>query len=267
MGTKDSVAVITGATSGMGAEFARRWAREGYDLVITGRRKDLINKLAGEIEQSSKVKVEVVIAELSDDKDLNALVEKIKGIDNLEVLVNNAGFGSAKPFKEEDLDKLEKMVKVHCIAPMRLTQAALPAMIKRGGGYIINVSSTLAIMVMPYQSGYSASKAFVKNFTEVLAMELAGTGIKVQALCPGLTRTDFQKRLSIQAQEHEKDIPDNAWMAPEEVVDISLKDLEAGKVVCIPGFTNKIMCELPVVMPSSWYAGMMKKMTEHDKKK
>jgi uncharacterized protein len=267
MGIKNSVAVITGATSGMGAEFARRWAKEGYDLVITGRRRDLIGELAAEITRMSNVKVEVVISELSDEADLKVLVDRVKGIANLEVLVNNAGFGIAEPFSKVDLDLADKMVKVHCMAPMRLTQAALPAMIRRGTGYIINVSSTLAIMMMPYQSVYSASKAFVKNFTEVLAMELAGTGIKVQALCPGLTRTDFQSRLGKQAQEHEKDIPKDAWMTPQEVVEASLKDLESGKVLCIPGFTNKIMCELPVVMPSSWYAGMMKKMTEHDKKK
>lgn len=267
MGSKNAVALVTGATSGMGAEFARRWAKLGYDLVITGRRKDIIAKIADEITGAENVRVEVVIAELSDDNDLKALADKIKGMANLEVLVNNAGFGSAKPFKEEDLDKLERMVKAHCMAPMRLTQAALPAMLKRKIGSIINVSSTLAVMAMPYQSGYSATKAFVKSFTEVLAMELAGTGIKVQALLPGLTRTDFQKRLSPQAQDHEKDIPEAAWMTAQEVVDISLKDLESGKVICIPGFTNKIMCELPVVMPASWYAAMMHKMTEHDTKK
>ena len=267
MGLKNAVALITGATSGMGAEFARRWAEEGYDLLITGRRKDLINKLASEIKQARKVKVEVVIAELSDDADLNSLVEKVKGISNLEVIVNNAGFGSAKPFQYEDLDVLEKMLKVHCIALMRLTQAALPAMLKRGAGTIINLSSTMAITLMPNQSGYCASKAFVKSFTEVLAMDLAGAGIKVQALCPGLTRSDFVLRMGPEAKEHVKDIPSNAWMTPEEVVGISLKHLEAGKVLCIPGFTNKIMCELPKIMPSSWYAGMMRKMAGHDKGK
>lgn len=244
-------ACITGATSGIGAAFAKRLAKQGYDLMITGRRKEKIESLSKTLSKENEINVEVIIAELSDDKKLDLLADKIKKVANLEILVNNAGFAKENFFHEEDFSIHEIMLKVHSLALMRLCHAALPNMVSRGHGKIINVSSLLAFTPSPKNAMYSASKAFVKLLTESLHLELQGTGVQVQALCPGFTRTDFHEKMGFDKNFFYKNKGMMKAMTPEEVVDISLQYLEKNKVVCVPGNNNKLSRFLLKVLPQA----------------
>lgn len=242
-------ACITGATSGIGAAFAKRLAKQGYDLMITGRRKEKIESLSNTLSKETKINVEVIIAELSDDKNLDLLAEKIKKITNLEILVNNAGFAKENFFHEEDFSTHEIMLKVHNLALIKLCHAALPNMVSKGKGIIINVSSLGAFTPLPINAVYSASKSFTKLFTESIYLELQGTGVKVQALCPGMTITDFHEKLGFDKNTYYKDKGMMKAMTPEEVVDISLQYLEKDKVLCVPGGNNKLSRFLLKVLP------------------
>ncbi|UCE34237.1 MAG: SDR family NAD(P)-dependent oxidoreductase, partial [Deltaproteobacteria bacterium] len=182
-GSEKSRALITGATSGIGEAFARRLAPQGYDLIITGRRKEKINRLAHDLTQTCAVDVEAIISELSNPGDVDALAQKVRDTENLDILINNAGFTTKSYFLHEDLEGQLNMVQVHVLTPMKLTYAALPNMIARGKGAIINVSSLGAFTPFPTTATYSGTKAFLALFTESLHMELAGTNVKVQALC------------------------------------------------------------------------------------
>jgi short-subunit dehydrogenase len=244
-------ACITGATSGIGAAFAKRLAKQGYDLIITGRRKEKIESLSRALSEENKINVEVIVAELSDDKKLDLLADKIKRVTNLEMLVNNAGFAKENFFHEEDFSTHEIMLKVHNLALMRLCHAALPNMVSQGRGKIINVSSLLAFIPSPNNAMYSASKAFVKLLTESLYLELRGTGVQVQALCPGFTRTDFHERMGFDKTTFYKDRGLMKAMTPEEVVDISLQYLDKNKVICVPGGNNKLSRFLLKVLPQA----------------
>ncbi len=245
------VACITGATSGIGEAFARRFASEGYNLVITGRRDDKIQTLAKEISDKYRIKVDVEIAELSDSATLQTLADKLGEMKNLEILVNNAGFSVKEFFHSENFSTQEKMLKVHCLATMKLTHAVLSNMIANGKGTIINVSSLSAFSPFPTNAVYAATKRFVLMFSESLHLELKGTGVKVQALCPGMTRTDFHERMGYDRKKVYKRKGLMKAMSAEEVVDISLKCLKKDKVVCIPGFHNKFITVLLKTLPRS----------------
>lgn len=244
-------ACITGATSGIGAAFAKRFAKQGYDLIITGRRKEKIESLSNTLSKENNINVEVIIAELSDAKQLDLLTDKIKKMTNLEILVNNAGFAKENFFHEEDFSTHELMLKVHDLALIKLCHAVLPNMVSKGKGIIINVSSLLAFTPSPTNAMYSASKAFVKLFTESIYLELQGTGVKVQALCPGFTRTDFHEKMGFDKNTFYKDKGMMKAMTPEEVVGISLQYLEKDKVLCVPGGNNKLSRFLLKVLPQA----------------
>ena len=244
-------ACITGATSGIGAEFAKRFAKQGYDLMITGRRKEKIESLSNTLSKENDINAEVIVAELSDDKKVDLLAERIKKTPNLEILVNNAGFAKEKFFHEEDFSTHEIMLKVHTLALVRLCHAALPNMVSQGRGKIINVSSLLAFTPAPNNAVYCASKAFVKLLTESMYLELQGTGVQVQALCPGFTRTDFHEKMGFDKNTFYKDKGMMKAMTPEEVVDISLQYLEKNKVLCVPGWNNKLARFLLKVLPQA----------------
>ena len=243
-------ACITGASSGIGAAFAKRFAKEGYDLIITGRREEKLESLSN-ILSKNKINVEVIISELSNDEDLDLLSEKIKKIKNLEILVNNAGFAKKNLFHEEDFSIHEMMLKVHNLALIKLCHAALPNMVSKGKGTIINVSSLGAFIPFPTNAIYSASKSFVKSFTESIHLELQGTGVKAQALCPGMTRTDFHEKMGFDKNIVYKDKGLMKAMAPDEVVDISLQYLEKDRVLCVPGGNNRFHTFLFKILPQA----------------
>jgi short-subunit dehydrogenase len=249
-------ALITGATSGIGAAFAKRLAHDGYDLIITGRRKEKINALANELSKAYSVNVDIINIELSDIVELEALIERISNL-HIDILINNAGFGTNSYFWEEDFRIQEEMVQVQIICPMRLIHAVLPNMISRGNGAIINVSSVGAFLSIPKNTVYLGTKAFLRAFTESLHLELMGTGVKVQVICPGLTRTDFHEKMGMaKAEQVNRGLV--RWRSPDEIVDISLKGLGKNEVVCIPGWSTRIRILLLSILPDRIYYGLIR---------
>ena len=244
-------ALITGATSGIGAEYARTLAADGYDLIITGRREEKIKALAEELSDSYGSAVDVVLVELSDSEQVDKFIENIKDR-NIDLLINNAGFGTAKFFYQEPLELQEKMIAVHLLAHMKIIHAILPKMIKKGTGVIINVSSAGAFLPSPKTATYCGTKAFQRAFTESLYLELEGTGVQVQAVCPGLTRTDMQIRLGI-PEENIIDWGPFQWLSPQEVVTCSLRCLKKKKVLCFPGRLNRMQVLIRHITPEILY--------------
>lgn len=244
-------ALITGATSGIGAEYARRLAADGHNLIITGRREEKIHALANELTQSNGSHVEVYIVELSDPVQLDGFIEKIKDRD-IDLLVNNAGFGTTGLFHREPFDHYEKMVSAHILAHMKITYIILPKMIEKGSGTVINVSSSGAFLPSPKTVTYSGTKAFWVAFTESLHLELEGTGVQVQVVCPGLTKTDMHVRLGI-PEEVAADWGPFKWISPQEVVECSMRCLKKKKVLCLPGRLNKMQIFMRRLVPESLY--------------
>jgi hypothetical protein len=237
--TDEKFALITGASSGLGSEFARQLAGGGYRLILTARRKERLEQLAAELENQYPVSTEIISADLSEPEGQQTVAEHIRSLPRLDLLVNNAGFGTNGAFFEVEGHKNAAMVEVHVNASVLLTHAALPGMIQRGQGTIINVSSVAGLI--PIRSVlYASTKAFLVIFSEVLQAELRGTGVKVQALCPGFTHTEFHETPEYTGFERRK-IPRPLWLTSEQVVRESIAHLKRKSVVCIPGFQYKII--------------------------
>ncbi len=243
-------AMVTGASAGIGAAFAERLARDGYDLVLVARRRDRLEELAKRLSESHEIEAEVLAADLVDAGDLLVVEERAAAAPGLDLLVNNAGFGTAGPFSDADPDLEEQQVLLNVVALLRLSRAALPRMVARGSGAILNVSSMAGMTPTPYNATYGGTKAFVNSFTEALAVELRGNGVRVEALCPGFTRTEFQDV----AQVDTSNIPDFAWMDPEPVVDAAMDALESGDVICVPGLGNRAFSLVARSLPRSLVA-------------
>ena len=243
------LALVTGASAGIGATFARRLAREGYHLVLVARRHDRLDGLAEELGVA-----ETMAADLAVEADLKRVEDRIARAPNLELLVNNAGFGTMGRFFEIPLDGQDQMHRLHVIATMRLTHAALGGMIPRNKGAIINVSSVAAFGQSPGNVSYCATKAWINSFTEGLDLELksAESLVRVQALCPGFTLTELHDVAGMDR----KPIPAWMWMKAEDVVDASLAGLAQGKLIVVPGGIYKAMVWLLRRLPKSLhYAG------------
>jgi short-subunit dehydrogenase len=255
-------ALVTGATSGIGAAFASRLAQNGFDLILHGRRQKELMDRAKNLERIYSTSVEIIIAELSRPDEIRKVEERINSLDRLDMLVNNAGYWEPGVFWEHSPDSLEAMIMVHNVAPVRFIRAALPRMLERDKGDIINVSSLGAYLNMVTLENYSATKAYLISFTESLHVALMGTGIRVQALTPGFTVTEFHSRLGADFTKEQR-----TWMQPEEVVDESLRALGKGPVVCIPGFKRRFIVKLVNMLPRSVYYKMMKTIGEKSKKR
>ncbi|MGC8879104.1 MAG: SDR family NAD(P)-dependent oxidoreductase [Anaerolineae bacterium] len=244
------VVFITGASSGIGAAFARELSRRGYDLILTGRRREQLEQLAQELTHAHSIRVKVIIAELADDAALEQLAERVRSEAQLEMLINNAGFGTGgAPFHEQDYAMHQAMLKVHVQAIVRLTYAALPTLLARHRGAIVNVSSVAAFFPIPYHIMYTSTKEFIRAFSEALAIELRGSGVQVQALCPGFTRTYFHARLGIDPDRFYRARGPMKVMSAEEVVQASLRCLARGDVICVPGTHNRLVSYLPYLVP------------------
>ena len=228
-------ALITGASAGLGADYARRLAAAGTNLVLVARRLARLDDLARELREKHAVTVETLQADLATSDGIARVEHRLAGAETLDLLVNNAGFTGGKSFVERDAAVHMDMVQVHVATTVRLSRAVLPGMVSRGRGVIINVASIAAWSAF---SGpmYSGTKAFLVMFSENLQSELLGTGIRVQALCPGMTHTEFHEVANIDKAI----VPKLFWMTAEEVVRISLRRLGRG-TVCVPGWKNKVI--------------------------
>jgi short-subunit dehydrogenase len=241
------LAIVTGASAGIGAAFAERLARDAYDLVLVARRRDRLDALAAKLSRAHELRVDVLPADLTSPEGMRQVEARIAAEPALEVLVNNAGFGSAGAFADLDRDAEEEEVRLNVIALVRLTHAAIDAMKRRGHGTVINVSSLAGFQPMPFNATYGATKAFVTSFTQAVGEELRGTGVRLQLLCPGFTRTEFQEVAGVRTDE----LPAFAWMSAEAVVEASLDALRKGDRVVIPGATNKVMGAVIRAMPAA----------------
>jgi short-subunit dehydrogenase len=255
-------ALITGATSGIGAAYAYALAEQGYDLIITGRRREVIEDVADKIRKKLHVKVSVSIVKLSEAKNIDRLIHIIKKSGPIDMLINNAGFTTKGLFHQQDIVEQEKMVLVHNIAMMRLTHAVLPGMIERKCGSIINVSSIHAATPMSMNATYSSAKAFIKNFSISLHCEVKDQGVKVQCVLPGFTRTDLGRYLGVD-MINARDSFFIHWMSPEEVVRMSLRDLRRkNKVICIPGIGNKALYITAKLLPERLWYGLVPRIVK-----
>ena len=236
---------MTGASSGIGAVYARYLARMGFDLVLVARREARLLALADELMQKYNVRAEVLVADLANVDDIATLEAHIAVMDELCFLVNNAGFGLPGTFADNDISGSDAMIHVHVNASVRLTRAALPVMLARGRGAIVNVASLAAFYPVSGSATYAATKAYLKVFTEALHQELIGTGVRVQALCPGFTRTEMQDVSGV----GRNGLPDFVWMSPEAVVEQSLVDLNQDRVVSVPGWGYRLLAAVSGFLP------------------
>jgi short-subunit dehydrogenase len=231
------LAVVTGASAGIGHEFAEQLAQRGCDLLLVARDRDRLAEVAAALAAAHGIRAEAYPADLSVDDDVTRLAERLAGSSDLAYLINNAGFGSRGKLAEVDPAKQVAMVRLHTLAPMRLAQAALPVMLRNRAGAIVNVSSIASFIYSAGNANYCATKAYLTTLSESLAAEVAGTGVRVQALCPGFTRTEFHGRIPVPDR-----LPRFAWMTARSVVAYSLRCLDRGKpTVCIPGLRFRIV--------------------------
>lgn len=243
-------AVVTGASSGIGRAFAIELSRAGHALVIVARRADRLAELARELGNA-----EVLEADLAHDGDQERVAAAAA---NADVVVNAAGFGTSGKFAESDVSKQLAMLNVHAAAVVRICRAALPAMIARGRGDIINVASIGAFLPTSENATYCATKAFVVMFTRALAMETRGTGVRLQALCPGFTHTEFHA--TEEYRDHDMNIvPSALWMTPDDVARASLEHL-GRRVVFIPRLRNRALVAVGRLVPASgWLVNRAKR--------
>ncbi len=236
--TTSKTAFITGASSGIGAEFAHQLASRGFNLVLTARRLNLLQQVAESAKSQFGVQVSLQPADLSKLSDIEQLVSIISDLTDLDLLVNNAGFGTMGRFVRLEPAVEQDMLHVHVIAPVMFCRAALPGMLARNHGAIINVSSLSGII--PIRNVvYQSSKSFLVDFSRALQEELRDSLVRVQALCPGFVYTQFHDTPYL-THFSRSSVPRFLWMNPDQVVSASLKGLEHRQVICIPGGINRL---------------------------
>ncbi|HYE39401.1 MAG TPA: SDR family oxidoreductase [Ramlibacter sp.] len=227
-------ALITGASSGIGAVYADRLARRGHNLLLVARNAERLHAVASRITQETGRKVEVLVADLAARADLAEVEQRLARDSAIRMLVNNAGFNIGAPFTASDPDRLEAMVQLNVVVPTRLARAAAPAFVARDGGTIINIASVVAVAPDILNGAYSATKAYVLNLSQALEHELGGKGLRVQAVLPGATRTDFWRTSDIPVDS----LPRGMVMSAEDMVDAALAGLDLGELVTIPSLPD-----------------------------
>jgi short-subunit dehydrogenase len=258
-------ALITGASAGIGAEFARQLAAQGTSLILVARRIEKLEALANELHHKYPITSEILQADLTKPDAVARVETKLSTIPDLDLLINNAGFGSVSRFYDGEPGPQMDMLQVHIATCVQLTRAALPAMVTRQRGWIINVASVAAFA--PFGSVlYPATKSFLVTFSQGLSNELHGTGIKVQALCPGLTNTEFHDVIRMDRTI----APKFLWLPAERVVSTSLKALPSGSVIVVPGWQYRLIvafARIPLISSLIQVAaasGFLKRRIRHD---
>lgn len=234
-------ALITGATSGLGAGFARHLVAEGYDLVLVARNRERLAETAAELTERHGVTTTPLAADLATDEGCAAVEERLRDERHpVDLLINNAGFSLNTPFVRSTLDGERRLLRVNVEAVMRLTLAALPGMVHRGRGDVINVSSVAGFFAAMPGSTYPATKAWVTNFSQSIALSVRHKGVRVMALCPGYVRTEFHERAGIDMSR----IPSWLWLDVDTVVREGLEDLRRGVVVSVPSWRYRFVVAL-----------------------
>ena len=235
--------LVTGATAGIGREFVRQYAEQGYDVVAVARTEARLRQIAGTTGRTYGVRVEVVVADLADRAQLERVADRVRATgDPVDILVNNAALGLRTSFTENDVATEEAAFDLMCRAVLVLSHAAATTMRDRGRGEIINVSSVASFIPA---GSYSAAKAYVTALTEGLALELAGTGVSATALCPGFTRTEFHDRGEMDVTY----LPEAAWLDPGDVVATAIADSRSGTVLSVPSARYKALVGVLQVTP------------------
>ena len=242
--TPTKLAAVTGASDGLGKEFARQLAAEGYNLLVIARRENLLHELKVDLEAKYNIQVEPLVCDLSKPDELKRLEDRLETEESLEVMVNNAGFGHDGVFPNVNPDAEESMIRVHVIALMRLSRAALIPMCKRQKGYVVNLSSVAAFLYGENTAEYIATKAYVLSFSKSLQCDVRKYGVRVQALCPGFTHTGFHDTESMKFFKKSA-TPSWLWLEAERVVRCSLQSIRRSlRVVCIPSLRYKLILAL-----------------------
>lgn len=237
---KPGKALITGASAGIGLCFARQLAQKGFDLVLLARRGDRLQSLADKLETECAIRCEILSADLSEPDEIRKIADCINQMDNLDILINNAGFGTIGYFTEVPIEKTMRMFHLHMTACVLLTHAALQGMQKRKRGAIINLSSVAAFFLSPGNVMYNTTKNFIKTFSENIRLEVSDADIRIQALCPGFTHTEFHDVGDFENFDKSV-IPRPLWMSADKVASVSLKALAKNrKVILIPGWKNRL---------------------------
>ncbi len=253
------VALITGASAGIGKEFAKLFAAKGYDLVLVARRKDALEQLAAEIKLTYGRASHVVAADLGCSTASQTVHEAVKAVGlQVDVLVNNAGYGLNGPFAKVPIETHADIIQVNISALVQLTRIFLPGMLERSNGGVLNVASTAAFVPGPMMAVYYASKAFVLSFTEALANEVSGTGIKVSCLCPGATITEFQVRSGMD----KTDVFKGAVMDSVTVAKLGVDGLERNETVVICGLKNQLAVAAAHLVPRKVSASLVRKLQD-----
>lgn len=238
-----AIAVVTGATSGIGLAFAHQLAAAGHDLVLVARDAERLETIAAELSSRHDIEAEVLPADLATPAGTALVETRLRDKDRpVDLLVNNAGYGLRRPFLANDIADEERMLDVLVRAVVRLTHAVLPGMVERGHGAVVNVSSIAAWVP---RGTYSAAKAYVTAFTEGLAGTLTGTGVRMMVLAPGFARTEFHDRARVDMSA----LPSALWLDPDQLVRIALQDLAHGKVVSVPGAFYKAVATVVPRLP------------------
>ena len=235
----EKTALITGASSGIGKSFAEILAKEGYNLILVARRKQKLDELAKTLADRFSIESKVVVADLSKIEQIKTVKETIKSLDRLDILVNNAGFGLSSSFAEGDYERQLDMVNIHVVASYLFCRVAVPIMLRENEGLIINVSSMSGLMTKFGNVTYTATKAFLITLSESLQEELRNTNIKIHALCPGMTYSEFHDAKELEEFDRST-VPKRLWMSSNQVATKSLKAARKGKVVYVPGFLNRL---------------------------
>jgi uncharacterized protein len=235
---KSSTALITGASAGIGEATARELAARGHGVTLVARREDRLRSLADELSERFDIRAEAIGADLGS---ATARADLVRRIDELglevEVLVNNAGFGGGEDFVRTDRERLTSMVELNCVALLDLQATYLPLMVDRGRGAVINIASTAAFQPIPGSATYAATKAFVLSLSEGVHEELKGTGVTLTAICPGPVKTEFMEAAGLTGAEEQ--LPGMFWMSPESIAKTAVEAAEDGKRAVVPGLINR----------------------------
>lgn len=246
----DRTCLVTGASSGIGAELARGLAARGLGVTLVARRADRLEALADELAEKHGVAAHVAAADLSDQDDRKRLVAQVDELGVVvDVLVNNAGFSTTGPVHRSDADREVAMIRTDVEAVAALCSLFVPGMVERGRGGVLNVASTAAFQPLPGQAGYGAAKAFVLSYSQALRTELAGTGVSVTVLCPGPVKTGFGEAAGLDPDEAEAALPKIMWRTAGEVAEAAIDGLDNGRRVVIPGAANRITAYASQVTP------------------